>query len=361
MKITGAKIVDKEEKSTQQIEKDLIEKKEIEDNGGVPPADTPPPAEETPPSVVEINEESVLSFLNTKYDKEVSSLDDYTKPQVIEKERDLEYEDVKAFYEYKKETGRSLNDFIELKRDYSQMGPDEILRSYYSSKHKGLDSNDINEKIDLQFGFDRDTDEDTTIRRKELAKKEEVATAMEYFNKNKEQFNVPLESSAPLVSEAEKEDYEAFTKYTKAVNSNKEEAQKRTEYYSQKTNELFSDKFEGFKFKVAEDKEVVYNPGDIEKVKEGNSSFYMNQLDENGYVKDIEEYQRAMTIAGNPEKFAQYFYEQGQASAVNDVTKEGKNIDMDIRKTQTSVKAKSGISAKILGNDNGKKLRINKY
>jgi len=364
MKITGAKVIDKEEKGTQQIEKDLIDKKIEKDNEGTP--DVPPVVEkETPPVVesppaIEINEESVLSFLNTKYNKDTTSLDDYTKPQIIEKEREWEYEDVKAFHDYKKETGRSLSDFIELNRDYSKMGPDEMLRSYYSSKHKGLDSNDINEKIDLQFGFDRDVDEDTTIRRKELAKKEEVAIAKEYFNKNKEQFKVPLESSTPLVSETEKGDYDAFKQYSTSEASRKEKAQKQSEFYSKKTNELFSDKFEGFKFKVGEDKELVYKPSDIEKTKEDNNSFYMNQIDEKGYVKDIEKYQRSMTIASDPEKFAQYFYEQGQASTVDSVVKEGKNIDMSTRKSASGVTVKPGITARVMGEDTGNKLRIKK-
>jgi hypothetical protein len=364
-KITGAKIVDKEEKGTQQIEKELIEKKEIEDNGGNPLEDTPPVIDKVSPPVespdaVEMNEESVLSFMNTKYGKDTTSLDDYTKPQVIEKEREWEYEDVKAFHDYKKETGRSLNDFIEINRDYSKMSPDETLRNYYGSKHKGLDSKDIQDKISMQFGFDRDVDEEDSIRRKEIAKKEEVARATEYFEKNKEQFNVPLESSAPLVSEAEKEDYEAYKQHKNTVNSQEEIAEKQRNFFSEKTNELFSDKFEGFKFKVGEDKEVVYNPSDVGKIKESNSQFYINQIDEKGFVKDIEEYQKAITIAGDPEKFAKYFYEQGQASAVDKVTQEAKNIDMGIRQSSSAVKVKQGMTARIMGQDNGKKLRIRK-
>ena len=37
-------------------------------------------------------------------------------------------------------------------------------------------------------------------------------------------------------------------------------------------------------------------------------------------------------MAMNPESYAKFFYEQGKSDAVNEVVKDGKNINMDVRK-----------------------------
>ena len=45
-------------------------------------------------------------------------------------------------------------------------------------------------------------------------------------------------------------------------------------------------------------------------------------------LNDPEGYHRSLAMAMNPDKFAQFFYEQGKADAVGDISKESKNIDM---------------------------------
>ena len=64
-----------------------------------------------------------------------------------------------------------------------------------------------------------------------------------------------------------------------------------------------------------------------------------------------------MSIAMNPEKFAQFFYEQGKAEAIDDVSKKSKNIDM-VRKAPQSFN-KNGLKIRHVGDtSSGRGLKI---
>ena len=65
----------------------------------------------------------------------------------------------------------------------------------------------------------------------------------------------------------------------------------------------------------------------------------------------------------NPERFAQFFYEQGKADATEDVTRKMKNVDMSERRTpQITRQNKDGLQIKSIStpSSRGLKIRSNK-
>ena len=64
-----------------------------------------------------------------------------------------------------------------------------------------------------------------------------------------------------------------------------------------------------------------------------------------------------MALAMNPDKFAQFFYEQGKAEATEDVMRKTKNIKMETRNTPEVV-SKGGMKIKSLNTGSGKGLKI---
>ena len=62
-------------------------------------------------------------------------------------------------------------------------------------------------------------------------------------------------------------------------------------------------------------------------------------------------------MAMNPDKYAKFFYEQGQADAVDNMAKKTKNIKMDIRSTP-QVTAKAGFQVRSLNQNSGRGLKI---
>jgi hypothetical protein len=80
-------------------------------------------------------------------------------------------------------------------------------------------------------------------------------------------------------------------------------------------------------------------------------------LDDKGLIKDAAGYHRALSIAMNPDKFAQFFYEQGKSEATEDVIRKTKNINMTERKTP-EITNKGGFQVKSVNPDSGRGLKI---
>jgi hypothetical protein len=101
----------------------------------------------------------------------------------------------------------------------------------------------------------------------------------------------------------------------------------------QKTDELFSNEFKGFEFKVG-DEVIVQRPSSVDSVKESQKNvmnFFSKFLDENGLIKDAEGYHKALYVAMNYESVLKNVYETAQAKAIEGEVRNSKNIDMSIR------------------------------
>lgn len=340
------------QKSVQEVEKQLLDKHEERQ-------DVKTSEVENITKEPQLKEEDVLSFIKDRYNKDISSFDDLLAER--EQARDLP-EDVSAFLKYKKETGRGINDFVKLNVDYDNVNEDKLLADYYAATETELDSDDINYMLEERFSYDEDLDDDSEVKQKKIAKKKELAKAKKYFNDLKEMYKVPIESNGSLVDDGEIEAYKAYKEYISQSQSIQEQNQKRAEYFTQKTNELFSDEFKGFEFTVANQK-MVFQPGDVsdtKKVQSDINNFISRYLDDDGMVKDHVGYHKALSAALNPDKLATYFYEKGKADAVGDVTKRSKNIDMDPRSTPQQMKTAGEFKIRAVESDSGRGLKIRK-
>ena len=75
-------------------------------------------------------------------------------------------------------------------------------------------------------------------------------------------------------------------------------------------------------------------------------------------ISDAKGYHKAMSVAMNLDKFAEFFYNQGVTSAVDEVSKKSKNINMEMRKTPTSL-SKDGLKIRAVGDtSSGRGLKI---
>ena len=137
------------------------------------------------------------------------------------------------------------------------------------------------------------------------------------------------------------------------------DAAQKLQWFKEETNKVFNKDFKGFEF-VINDKKISYLPGSVEDVKSSQSSidnFIQRYVDNRGLVKDTAQYHRALSMAMNPDKYAKFFYEQGKADAVDNISKKTKNINMDVRSTP-QVTSKSGFKVRSLNQDSGRGLKI---
>tara|TARA_R100000655_G_scaffold2760_2_gene10740 strand:+ start:3804 stop:4991 length:1188 start_codon:yes stop_codon:yes gene_type:complete len=389
MDIKVREVTDVEEKSTQQIEQELLEKheqkqeateqpveaeqvkeeekvqedvqedikeeegvqEEIKEEAETPPVEEEPPALTQPP---EVNEEDVLSFIEKRYGKEVNSMDELISKR--EEAEDLP-KDVAAYLKYKQETGRGMNDYARLQQDYSDYSPDALLREYLTITEEGLDSDDIDSLME-EFTFDEEVHEPAEIKKIKLAKKKEIAKARKFLKQQQQQYKQPLESRESSAT-ANNQELIEYRQYLENAKTQQEQASQKREWFVKKSDELFTPEFKGFKFKIGED-EMVYSPGTAAEIKKTNATplnLINKYLDSNGFIKDAEGYHKALALAMNPEKFAQFFYEQGKSQATDEVIRKTKNVNMTERNAP-EVSVKSGFQVKSVSQPSSRGLKI---
>ena len=358
-----------EEKSTQEVEQNLLDKHEeslkVSDvNQNV--SETNNVVEETIveenkveqdiADLPEIKDEDVLSYIKERYNKDISSVDELFSEQ--EKNNPLP-DEVSKYLDFKKETGRGFEDFIKANKNYDNLEDDQILKEYYSLTESDLDSEDIEYLMEDKFGYDEEVDDDRDIKKKNISKKRELAIAKKYLSKLSETYKTPLESSGGSYSEEQLKEISAYKEYVQKAQTEVESNKRKSEYFQKKTDEVFNSEFKGFEFKVG-DKNVIYSSGDANEIKskQVNVQSFINQyVGEDGLVNDAQGWHKALNAAMNPDKLAQYFYEQGKADAIGDVSKKSKNINMSLRQTPQS-SPQQGFQARAVNTDSGRGLRI---
>jgi hypothetical protein len=348
MKVRSLDVI--EPKGVREVENELIEKHEqsLESDGSF--------IQEPEPTEFNFKDEDVLSYIGKRYNKQINSLDDLVAER---KESEPLPEEVAAYLNYKKETGRGFEDFLQLKKDFDSVNPDQLLKDYLTSTQEGLDDEDI-EALMEEYSYDEDLDDESTVRKAKIAKKKIIAEAKKYFNSQKEKYKVPLESSMGFVSDEEKSMYESYKQYVQQASTIEEETNRKRKWFDQKTDEVFSKDFKGFEFNV-NDKRISFNPGDpneLKRVQATPQNFINKFLDESGMIKDATGYHRSLAVAMNPEKFAKFFYEQGLSDATDDVTRKIKNINMTERRAPEVGKPTGGMQVKAVNPDSGRNLRI---
>ena len=351
-----------EEKSVQEVEEQLLEQaaEQQEPTEEVVQEDVQETVqEEQQAEEPSFGEEDVLSFIKERYNKEVSSIDELFAQQSTSEELP---DDVSAFLKYKKETGRGIDDFIKLQRNYDDMNQDQLLREFYAATETDLDQEDVDYLINNNFSYDEDLDDESQVKAKKIALKKELAKAKKYFNDQKEQYKVPVESTGTLASEEEMESYKAYKEYISQSRDLEERNAKLSEVFQKETSQVLNDKFEGFEFKIGE-QSIKFSPGEVSEIRSAQSdisNFIGKYIDEGGMIKDAAGYHKALSAALNPDKLAAYFYEKGKADAVDGVVKQSKNINMDVRSTPQQATT-PGLKFRALDEgDRGNKLRIKK-
>ena len=358
-----------EEKSVQEVENELLQKHEekfsepSESSEETPKVEintteesvveNTPEVEETPQ---ELSEDDVLSYIGKRYGKEINSFDEL----MTEREEAEELpEDVASYFKYKKETGRGIEDYVKLQRDFDSMNPDSLLREYLvATEGEGLDAEDIDSLME-DYSYDEELDDEAVIKKAKLAKKKTIAKAKKYFNEQKEMYKQPLESSPVATSESENEEFQAYKQYIESVKTQQEESDAKRSWFIKKTDEVFTEDFKGFEFSLG-DNTVTYSPGDTQSIKKNQETpmnFINKYLDQDGLMKDAAGYHRALAIAMNPDKFANFFYEQGKSEATEDVLRKTKNINMSERRAP-EVTNKGGFQVKSVNPDSGRGLKI---
>ncbi len=263
-------------------------------------------------------------------------------------------ENIEKLVSFMEETGGTIEDYTRLNADYSNVDDKTLIKEYYKKNKPYLDSEDLDLLLE-DFDYDEDIDEERDIRKKKLAFKEEVAKAKSFLEETKSKYYDEIKLR-PGVTQDQQKAMDFFNRY----NKEQEQAEQQHQMFKDNTKKLFSNDFKGFDISVGE-KKYKYNIQNIDKVAESQSNITNlvgKFLDENGDVKDVNGYHKAIYAAENVDKIAAHFYEQGKADAVKDVVNKSKNLsDTKARTTQGDVFI-GGFKVKAISGADSTKLKI---
>ena len=275
--------------------------------------------------------------------------------EVIQNEAKEELpENINKLIEFMKETGGSIEDYARLNTDYSNVDNDTLIREYYKQTKPHLDYEDVNLLLD-EFNFDKEIDEPKDIRKKQIAYKEEVAKAKNFLEQTKNKYYEEIKLRPSVNSEQQKA-LDFFNRY-------KEEEQNKQairEVFIDRTNNLFTNDFKGFDFKVGEKKfrYGIKDPNSVASAQKDLADFVGTFLNKEGKIADAAGYHKAVYTARNADTIANHFYEQGKTDAIKEQIAKTKNITTEPRQTASGEVFVNGLKVKAVSGLDSSKLKI---
>ena len=266
-------------------------------------------------------------------------------------------ENVEKLVTFMNETGGTVEDYVELNRDYSKLNDDQVLKEYLRKTKPHLDSEDIN-LIMEDYEYDEEIDEKKDIRRKKLAYKEAVANAKKDLENKKSKYYAEIKQR-PGVTQEQQKAMDFFNRY----NKQQENIKQSQETFKQRTNDLFNSDFKGFDYTVG-DKKFRYkikDPKTVANTQSNIENFVSRFLDKEGNIGDPAGYHKALYAAMNADKLASHFYEQGKADGVKTLVQQSKNPSTDTpRQVASGDVYVGGFKVKAISGADSSKLKIKK-
>jgi len=299
----------------------------------------------------EVKEEApVLQEITEEEVKETQEVIEDIKEEIEEKPQIELPENIEKLVDFMKETGGTVEDYVRLNADYSNVDEGTLLREYYNRTKPHLDREEVEFILEDKFYYDPEEAEEREIKKKKLAYKEEIAKAKNFLEETKKKYYDEIKLR-PGVTQEQQKAMDFFNRY----NKEQEVAKQKHEAFKTKTNQFFTNDFKGFDFNVGEKRfrYGVKNASEVADAQSDLTTFFKKFLNEDGSVKDQGAYHKAIYAARNADTIANHFYEQGKADATKDIMSKSKNISTDAR-TETpgdvfingwKVKAVSGVDS----------------
>jgi hypothetical protein len=308
-------------------------------------------------AIEEITEEKVQEQADDLQDNIVEAIEE-------QKETGVELpENIQKVVDFMNETSGTLEDYVKLNKNYEDLDESQLLREYYANTKPHLDEEDIDFLMEDKFLYDEDLDEERDIRRKKLARREELAKAKNHLTGLKDKYYQEIKGGARLAPE-QKKAVEFFNRYTKENETATQLAEKQVQTFLKKTESVFNNDFKGFDYQVG-DKKFRFKVKDAPTIKETQSdinNFVKKFLDKDNQMSDAAGYHKGLFTAMNADSIANHFYEQGKADAMKTSMSNSKNIQMGARGVHEDVKTSNGWAVRSVDSGgSGSKLRIKTF
>ena len=295
---------------------------------------------ESPIEEIQETEESII---------EPQTIVDEVSPQITDLPDNIE-----KLVDFMKETGGTVQDYVRLNADYSDVNEDVLLKEYYKNTKPHLNNEEVDFIMEETFSYDTEVDEERDVKKKKLAKKEAVAEARSHLEGLKQKYYDEIKLR-PGVTQEQKKATDFFNRY----NNEQEIAEQKHSKFINNTKQLFSNEFKGFDFEVGEKKfrYGVKDPGAVAENQSNLNNFVEKFLDKEGNVKDTRGYHKAMYAAQNIDRIVNHFYEQGKSDGIKTVVDGSKNPTTEARQTAGDIFV-GGLKVRAIDGVDSSRLKI---
>lgn len=282
----------------------------------------------------ELNENVAFNYLKTLKGLSAENIDELLTP----KEQKKYAPELVKYQEFIDKTGNTnFKDFEATQIDWSAAEPDTVLRELIKAENPLLSSKEVdfvfNQKYNSE-GLDEELDEDQ-LTQIGINRKVDIAKATDFLEKRKQEYMVDRGSDDHIPAEFKEakafmEDIEKQQNdYEIAVQAN------RNDYVS-KTEDFYSQSFEGFKVELGNKdigyEEVFLKPENIQETKsyqQNLDNFNKEFFDETGKLEKPKEWCEALYMAKNYKTELNKAYNRGIAKQLEIDDKLSKNIQPD--------------------------------
>ena len=263
-------------------------------------------------------------------------------------------DNIEKLVDFMKETGGTVQDYVRLNADYSDVNEDVLLKEYYKNTKPHLNNEEVDFIMEETFSYDTEVDEERDVKKKKLAKKEAVAEARSHLESLKQKYYDEIKLR-PGVTQEQKKATDFFNRY----NNEQEIAEQKHSKFINNTKQLFSNEFKGFDFEVGEKKfrYGVKDPGAVAENQSNLNNFVEKFLDKEGNVKDTRGYHKAMYAAQNIDRIVNHFYEQGKSDGIKTVVDGSKNPTTEARQTAGDIFV-GGLKVRAIDGVDSSRLKI---
>ncbi|TSE11278.1 hypothetical protein [Aquimarina algiphila] len=311
------------------------------------------------PTPVVDKEAEILNFLNKKSNTSFKTIEEYNQSLTKEIEKEVvkevqpEYdEETQKFLNFKKETGRGMQDWIKLNENHDNKSDMQLAFDKIKNDNKGINLNTEDLRILLSQELGVDTEDLDDLEHKDKLRLKVLAnTFKNELKAEQEKYLTPLEKTE---KPTEKSQPNGETITIGGQQISKEEHQKLREEYLQSSSQAVSE-LKGveidlvisdatgnkthklnYDFTDPDKQEMLAGSNDLDKL-------LLPYINEEGGLKH-KELNQALFF-GNPknwEKVQKSMVQQAYSLGVNSVLKEERNIDFTTNPKPTEPKAKNG-------------------
>ena len=187
-----------EPEASEEVQSENVETTDEESSGESESSDNEDTVLERLPDEEEVEEEKSLADkikdIPNKLKEEEESVNNNQEARELP-------ENVEKLVQFMEETGGTVEDYVNLNRNYDDMEDMALLREYYRQTKPHLSPDEVDFLIEDTFSFDEEVDEERDIKRKKLAFKESIAEAKSNLTNLKSKYYDELKLSSRLTPE----------------------------------------------------------------------------------------------------------------------------------------------------------------